>query len=109
MDRVYKQIASTDAPGVICPVFAFHSTARRFHTALNRIVQRLNPKLDVTVRYEGALRWSMMGTVLWLEFELVDAGTFSVTELLHGTTAKCLLRRQTKQMEVDVRRAIKQA
>ena len=116
MERIYGQIQTEAQPeqialhAIACPVFVYHKTAEKFHAALNRYAEQLNSQFneDITVRYEGGLRWSMIGTVQceWLEFEL----SFSVSKNLRGCiTAKFQIRKQGKEgeeMEIDIRNAV---
>ena len=120
MERIYGQIQSEARPeqiimqAITCPVFVYHKTAEKFHGALNRYAEQLNMQFgeDISVRYEGGLRWSMLGTVRceWLEFELLTAKSFLVSKNLRGSmTAKFQIRKQGKdgrELELDIRNAI---
>ena len=120
MERIYGQIQTEAQPeqialhAIACPVFVYHKTAENFHAALNRYAEQLNSQFgeDITVRYEGGLRWSMIGTVRceWLEIELLSAKSFLVSKNLRGCiTAKFQIRKQGKEgeeMEIDIRNAV---
>lgn len=56
-----------------------------FDRALRKVAARKHPCASVC--HEGEMRWSVMGTALWLELQVLDSKTFEVSRPLFGTAS----------------------